>query len=321
MEIGIFPGLKHFRDRFCCSLHLHISRPPFLGQLSNVRYYTLQDYLHLLTLIGSGCTAFESTRYQHRTFSDSSSLDHARSDAPSTSHLRPSPAQIVQYTRLVGPTRAVTQSGGVVAQAHTDSYYSIGFGQDLEDGHGTHTAGSAAGAALNSPATTVTCATNETLGCIGTCLSWLEEAILLTDDFPTWDTLCPQFDCDNFGDPCLSENVSATLTESGGVAQGAKISVFDASVDGVLVWASLAMNGAWESTNGTDCFLHSNSWGGDNDCTVDSQMVAYDEYMYEVSREAFVWRDTFCSLAELEAFSLNVEGRMAEGTWFQQTCG
>lgn len=183
-------------------------------------------------------------------------------------------------------TSTISLSSSVSAQAGTG--YS-GFGVDLEDGHGTHTAGSAAGATLNTPATTVTCDTDETLGCIGTCLSAIDELFVQPDGSIMWDTLCPQFDCDAAaGDTCLGQDVSATLTESGGVAQGAKISVFDASVDGLEVWASLALNGLWESTNGTDSFVHSNSWGSDNDCNVDSQTVTYDEYMYEVRREVFV---------------------------------
>ena len=185
---------------------------------------------------------------------------------------------------MVGPNTATAQS----TQSYTDSDFSAGFGLDLEDGHGTHTAGTAAGAVLNRPATTGACATNETLGCIGTCLSVAEETYLLADDFLTWDTLCPQFNCDYFGDPCLGEDVSATLTESGGIAQAAKISVFDTSADGEGVLASQALNGVWESTNGAGRFLHSNSWGSDNDCNVDSRTVAYDEYMYQVKRETYV---------------------------------
>ena len=212
----------------------------------------------------------------------------------------------------MGPNTATAQS----TQSYTDSDFSAGFGLDLEDGHGTHTAGTAAGAVLNRPATTGACATNETLGCIGTCLSVAEETSLLADDFLTWDTLCPQFNCDYFGDPCLGEDVSATLKESGGVAQGAKISVFDVSVDGQNVSAHLAMNGLWESTIGTGSFVHSNSWGSDNDCNVNSYTVAYDEYMYEVCHEAYVCRCAFGLLSEMKALSFKVGCRMTERTWF-----
>ena len=66
-----------------------------------------------------------------------------------------------------------------------DDEFSYGFGFDLEDGHGTHTAGSAAGSALNNPALTVTCAPNETLGCIGKCLSGAEETFLLANNVST----------------------------------------------------------------------------------------------------------------------------------------
>ena len=216
----------------------------------------------------------------------------------------------------MGSTSATTHS----TVAYTDGEFSYGFGFDLEDGHGTHTAGSAAGAALNSPALTATCAANETLGCIGKCLSAAEETFLLADNSSTWDTLCPQFNCEN-GTPCLGEDVSATLTESGGIARAAKISVFDISSDGRNLYAEQALNGLWESTKGTNTFLHSNSWGSDNDCNVDFRTVAFDEYMYEVRRETYVCRGTLRSLAEMQPYSLIVGSRRGDGTWFQWTCG
>lgn len=188
----------------------------------------------------------------------------------------------------MGPDGQTSQSGAVGAQGVTDyGYYfsASGFGEDLADGHGTHTAGSAAGATLANPATTVTCDDGDFLGCIGTCLTSSEITDLLADFALSWDTLCPAYDCDNLGLSCLDDDVSATLTENGGVAQGAKISVFDASLDGTAVWASWALNGLWESTNGTESYLHSNSWGADESCTVNSESVTYDGYMYEV-REA-----------------------------------
>ncbi|CAN0545123.1 unnamed protein product, partial [Ectocarpus sp. 12 AP-2014] len=68
-------------------------------------------------------------------------------------------------------------------------------------GHGTHTAGSAAGATLNDPAETITCSGDETLGCVGGCIDESET----TDDLvssaiqmalPDLDRLCPMYGCD-----------------------------------------------------------------------------------------------------------------------------
>lgn len=164
-------------------------------------------------------------------------------------------------------------------------YDEPGFGLDMEAGHGTHTAGSAAGSTLATPAETVTCETGSEVSCIGKCLTTAEATEAASDNLLTWDTLCPQFDCDGgAGSSCLSDDVAETLTDNGGIARGAKISVFDVSIDGTAVWASLAENGLWDATEGTGCMLHSNSWGGDADCNIDSETVAFDQYMYEVSR-------------------------------------
>lgn len=164
-------------------------------------------------------------------------------------------------------------------------YSETGFGLDAEAGHGTHTAGSAAGATLATPANTSSlCDAGDVLGCIGECMTTAEADAASTDSFLTWNTLCPQFDCDSLGDPCLDGEVAQTLTDNGGVARGAKISIFDVSIDGSAVWGSLAENGLWNATSGTGCMLHANSWGGDADCNVDAETVAYDTYMYEASR-------------------------------------
>lgn len=201
-------------------------------------------------------------------------------------------SQIVQYTRLVAPD----DPGDSPYFSTTDGgqytwYSSYGFGMDMEAGHGTHTAGSAAGATLNDPAETVICSGTDELGCIGGCLNTSYVETLLSStfhlaDFPTW---CPQFDCDGYGEDyefCLSEDISTTLTENGGMAQGAKLSIFDTSLDGSAIWGSLAGKGMWTSTEGTGCLLHSNSWGADQYCTVDQEAILNDEYMYDVS--AFV---------------------------------
>lgn len=209
--------------------------------------------------------------------------------------------QIVQYIRLVGP-----DSSGDNPYFYTSDgagpyqwYASSGFGTDWENGHGTHTAGSAAGASLNNPAVTDTCTGTDELGCIGGCLNTSYVASLLNDYERDFDNLCPQFDCDGFGadyEVCLDEDVSATLTENGGVAQGAKLAIFDVSFHGEKFWGSLAGNGKWEVTDGTGCVLHSNSWGGDNYCTVGSEEVLYDEYMYEVCMLLHGGVDAVCCL-------------------------
>lgn len=160
-------------------------------------------------------------------------------------------------------------------------YEEYGFGMDMEAGHGTHTAGSVAGETLSTPAETVVCPAGSEVGCVGECTSTDAE----DDGLLTWNRLCPQFDCDGFaeGDGCLSDNVAETLSDNGGVARGAKISVFDASIDGTVIWASLVGNGLWNATTGTGCMLHSNSWGADGLCTIDSETVEFDKFMYEVS--------------------------------------
>lgn len=163
-------------------------------------------------------------------------------------------------------------------------YDELGFGLDLEAGHGTHTAGSAAGSTLATPAEPVTCEAGSEVGCVGKCLTPAEAAEAASSNLLPWNILCPQFNCDGSVGACLSQDVSETLTDNGGVARGAKISVFDVSIDGTAVWASLAENGLWDATEGTGCMLHSNSWGGDGNCNIDSETAAFDQYMYEVSR-------------------------------------
>lgn len=76
-----------------------------------------------------------------------------------------------------------------------------------------------------------------------------------------------------------------TLTANGGVAPGAKLSVFDViSDDSLIVWAFLASNGLWDAAENTGCRVHSNSWGtAESTCETDTMSVEFDRYMYEVS--------------------------------------
>ena len=100
------------------------------------------------------------------------------------------------------------------------------------------------------------------------------------------ETFCPAFSCDGLGDDhelCLDDGLE-TLTANGGIAQGAKISVFDViSDDSLVVFAFQAENGLWDAVESTGCKVHSNSWGTtESTCETDVFTVAYDGYMYEV---------------------------------------
>eukprot|EP00903_Cladosiphon_okamuranus_P018381 g16907.t1 len=192
--------------------------------------------------------------------------------------------KIVQYIRLVREDYAGSPYGETFATTRGGAfswYEESGFGFDMEAGHGTHTAGTAAGSTLGKPAETVTCEAGSEVGCIGKCVTTWGAAEAAADSLLTWDTLCPQFNCDGLTGACLSEDVSETLTDNGGIARGAKLAVFDVSIDGNAVWASLAENGLWDATKDTGCMLHSNSWGGDYDCNMDAETATFDQYMYE----------------------------------------
>lgn len=191
---------------------------------------------------------------------------------------------------MMKPVEDTTNSDGIGYYYTTPTYGSkiyasslTGFGEDTEEGHGTHTAGSAAGATLNSPADAGSCSEEEELGCIGGCVSEVNLESMLDNNELDWDALCPQHECDGLSGSCLGEDVAETLTSNGGVAQGAKLTIFDASADGDSMWTNLALNGLWDATSGTNAFLHSNSLGGDGACNVDSECITYDQYMYDVS--------------------------------------
>lgn len=162
-----------------------------------------------------------------------------------------------------------------------------GFATEVSGGHGSHTAGTAAGLMLDAPAELEGCGADEELGCVGGCFESNDLDQLATNAEVNVDTLCPAHLCDGWagnGVPCLSTDAVGTLTTHGGVAPGAKIAVFDVSADddGQVVWASLALNGLWDAVEDTTCKVHSNSWAGSGTCQVDSLSVEFDGYMYEV---------------------------------------
>ena len=165
-----------------------------------------------------------------------------------------------------------------------------GFEEDEVAGHGTHTAGSAAGASLNTPAETVSCDGTKVLGCVGGCIE--PDGTRSTDDLVDYgsqtsydediDRICPMFECDDEAEQwCLSDDVAETLTEHGGMARGAKLAIFD-TFSGDLALVDYPGNGLWEPCLEAGCKLHSSSWGGDYMCSVDTLDVVYDDFMYKV---------------------------------------
>ena len=166
------------------------------------------------------------------------------------------------------------------------------FEQDYVAGHGTHTAGSAAGATLTTPAQPVNCSDTYVLSCAGGCIdgnSSSSDDDLVSSYHQNYrttdiDRICPMFGCDDsITEVCLGDDVSRTLTDHGGMAQGAKLAIFDIFF-GPYVLSDYAGNGLWEACMDAGCKLHSNSFGGDGMCTLTSMEVEYDNFMYEVGR-------------------------------------
>ena len=183
------------------------------------------------------------------------------------------------------PSISATSEGRIVYWAPDES-----FDQDEPAGHGTHTAGSAAGATLNTPADPVTCGDTDILSCVGGCID--ENLSYSTDDLlPVYDQLffitdidriCPMHGCDNATtEVCLGDDVVKTLTDHGGMAQGAKLAIFDVFWD-MSGLALFAGNGLWEACMEAGCKIHSNSYGSDYGCSLSSVEPVYDDFMYQV---------------------------------------
>lgn len=121
------------------------------------------------------------------------------------------------------------------------------------------------------------------LGCVGACISADETDS--DDEAIDVDRLCPMFNCDGEDEQrCLSDDVSETLTEHGGVAQGAKLAIFDMFY-GDYSYGDLAGNGLWEACLDAGCKVHSNSYGVDSRCELSALDLMYDDFMYQVTRD------------------------------------
>eukprot|EP00904_Undaria_pinnatifida_P011011 jgi/Undpi1/703/HiC_scaffold_10.g04167.m1 len=152
------------------------------------------------------------------------------------------------------------------------------FEEDDVEGHGTHVAGSAAGAMLTTPAeTSTTCSGTEVPGCVGGCVD--------PDDAPVGadlDSLCPMLGCDDTTDErCLSDDVGQTLADHGGMARGAKLAIFDVGVGGDLFFP-LVGSDLWKPCLEAGCMIHSLSGGRDDLCEVDALDIEFDTFMHEV---------------------------------------
>ena len=202
--------------------------------------------------------------------------------------------QIIQYINIIKSDLLAGSHGSSWTTSEGDQLPwtpATGFDEDEAAGHGTHTAGSAAGATLNTPAETVECDGDKVLGCVGGCIE--ADGTRSSDDLVTYDyqtsyaedidRICPMFACDDEVEQwCLSDDVGQTLTEHGGMAQGAKLAIFD-TFTGDVGLVDYPGNGLWEPCLEAGCKLHSNSWGGDYMCEVDALDLEYDDFMYKVS--------------------------------------
>ncbi|CAM9464026.1 unnamed protein product [Laminaria digitata] len=192
------------------------------------------------------------------------------------------------FEELAYPFSSSTGEGGYFYDVSTG-----GFQGDSVEGHGTHTAGSALGATLNTPAETTTCSeTTKDPGCVGGCIdadrsSWGDDLVSLPAYSPYGygadvDRICPMLGCDDeTAQWCVSDDVGETLAENGGMARGAKLAfvdVFDVDDTALVDYAG---NGLWEPCLEAGCKVHSNSWGGAPECFVTSLDIVYDDFMYK----------------------------------------
>lgn len=174
------------------------------------------------------------------------------------------------------------------------------FGEDVPGGHGTHTAGSAAGVTISSPATTEVCGKGKELSCVGGCVDsknadgeddllpdWEDVYLFAPHDAVDLDRLCPRYDCDGLEEEyCLGDDAGSTLAAHGGIARGAKLAIFDILDEYYGIGIEMAGNGIWEPAMEAGSRLHSNSWGSSQYCEYLPSDVLRDKFMYTVREKS-----------------------------------
>lgn len=204
--------------------------------------------------------------------------------------------QLVQYISLVrsDDTEEGHQYGDSFVTSGGNRYSWVAgddFEYDYEAGHGTHVAGSAVGSTLSSNPDMVTCVGDKEMGCVGGCI----DPDASTDDLAAsslqWsllydiDRLCPRLDCDGLdvgSEICLDDDEVTNVVEHGGMARGAKLSVFDIFYGYTTFGPSMMGNGIWAPAVEIDAKIHSNSWGAFLECQPDVMDIIYDDFMYQV---------------------------------------
>lgn len=137
--------------------------------------------------------------------------------------------QVIQYIDMIKVDSVPWL--GYVSTSGGGEFYDIstgGFRGDDVEGHGTHTAGSALGATINTPAETTTCSGTKDPGCVGGCIdadrtSWGDDLVTLPANLSDFgadvDRICRMHGCDGETvEWCLSDDVGETLTNNGGMA-------------------------------------------------------------------------------------------------------
>ncbi|CAN0345646.1 unnamed protein product [Pylaiella littoralis] len=172
------------------------------------------------------------------------------------------------------------------ASPYSSVSFTGGFYKDTVGGHGTWTAGIAAGAiSERSGVPDEGCYGDELPGCAGGCIMTSEVDEMLNNEYFDIDLFCPMYECDGDADMaysyCLSDDPAETLYQNSGMAPGAQIAMFDASYTGFDAYVEYAGNYVWESAVETGAKIHSNSWGFATFCELTEFEYLYDTYMYE----------------------------------------